>query len=199
MGKRKGTYYILVGRNCCFCKAGSGVIVLTASSPMGPWTEHGQVGRYKNGTSVSGAQQNFVFPVEGTKGTVDFVWTGDRWQSAPDHLKDHDLQTWLPLEWDDEENNTDVIGAEYRFIANNNGSLGLYLENNSTNSKYHVSTCNMCGKNLCRLRTLVPSVYLDSLQNGPNFTCDMLPTVPMIKQMLWKDEFELDSTLETLV
>merc|ERR1712107_778727 len=129
----------------------------------------------------------------GADGTVNFIWTGDRWQSAPDHLKDHDLQTWLPLEWDDEENNNGFIGAKYRIIESRNGSMGLYLENNSTNSKHHVSTCNMCGQNLCEHRTLVTPDYLDSLENGFDFTCDMLPTVPMIKQMVWKDEFELDS------
>ena len=26
---------------------------------------------------------------------------GDNWGSAPDGLKSHDLQFWLPLQWDD--------------------------------------------------------------------------------------------------
>ena len=28
------------------------------------------------------------------------VWQGQRWQSAPDRVKDHDYATWLPLEFD---------------------------------------------------------------------------------------------------
>ena len=31
------------------------------------------------------------------------VWQGQRWQSAPDRVKDHDFATWLPLEFDDGE------------------------------------------------------------------------------------------------
>ena len=31
----------------------------------------------------------------------ELVWTGTRWGSAPDGLFAHDLQTWLPLVWDD--------------------------------------------------------------------------------------------------
>jgi hypothetical protein len=30
-------------------------------------------------------------------GGVQYVWTGDRWQTAPDHLLGHDPQTWFPL------------------------------------------------------------------------------------------------------
>ena len=27
------------------------------------------------------------------------VWVGNRWQSAPDRLKDHDFETWLPIDF----------------------------------------------------------------------------------------------------
>lgn len=29
------------------------------------------------------------------------VYTGDRWMSAPDQLKSHDLQYWAPLQFND--------------------------------------------------------------------------------------------------
>ena len=38
--KRNHLYYVLYGHCCCFCEQGSGIIVSTASSPMGPWTRH---------------------------------------------------------------------------------------------------------------------------------------------------------------
>merc|ERR1712146_758388 len=102
-------------------------------------------------------------------------------------MGDHDLQTWLPLEWDDD------AGEPYRFIASNDGTLGLYLENNSSKSKHHVETCQMCGRDICKLRTPVPPEYLASLSDGPDFTCDMLPSsVPKVKQIVWRDSFELD-------
>ena len=53
------------------------------------------------------AQENFVITVNttstspGASTNITYVYTGDRWQSAPDHLKSHDLQYWEPLEFDD--------------------------------------------------------------------------------------------------
>ena len=44
------------------------------------------------------AQQRSVLWHEDT-----LVWQGQRWQSAPDRVKDHDFATWLPLEFDDGE------------------------------------------------------------------------------------------------
>jgi hypothetical protein len=36
--KRKNTYYVSYGSCCCFCRLGSGNIVLSAPSINGPWT-----------------------------------------------------------------------------------------------------------------------------------------------------------------
>jgi hypothetical protein len=47
------------------------------------------------------AQQAFVVPVTvkapggGTR--VQYIWGGDRWQSAPDGFKSHDYQVWVPM------------------------------------------------------------------------------------------------------
>lgn len=229
MFKRKGIYYILYGHCCCFCYQGSGILVLTASSPMGPWNKqtggdraclsedvdvpgymilgHGacrdssgveplhyerpdipteeECGGYCNyrecrgfsfctdkcpgscnlyvtsavapsgagwtlvnstgnatditrvtnetwwrcykksisnnpkimrlnaeptpgqgclytGTKVSTthAQQNFVITVPTTNGGIIYIWTGDRWQQAPDGIKGHEGQFWAPLSFD---------------------------------------------------------------------------------------------------
>jgi hypothetical protein len=35
--KRGSTYYLTTGHCCCFCYQGSGMIVYTASHPLGPW------------------------------------------------------------------------------------------------------------------------------------------------------------------
>ncbi len=44
--------------------------------------------------SISQAQQNCVFAVPDGSGGMQYVWTGDRWQSAKllDNQKDHDFQ-----------------------------------------------------------------------------------------------------------
>jgi hypothetical protein len=125
--RRGETYYALFGQCCCFCSQGSGITVQTASHPLGPWTSHGNIGCAKHtaadGTcadsaaplpcdphgagnapaacrsTVTQAQQNGVIPVH-TDAGVQFLWNGDRWQSAADGEKGHDLQYTAPLVWE---------------------------------------------------------------------------------------------------
>eukprot|EP00730_Choanoeca_flexa_P015117 TRINITY_DN6860_c0_g1_i1.p1 TRINITY_DN6860_c0_g1~~TRINITY_DN6860_c0_g1_i1.p1 ORF type:complete len:362 (+),score=60.38 TRINITY_DN6860_c0_g1_i1:2-1087(+) len=106
MFKRQGVYYAMFGHCCCFCAEGSDIGVYTASSPMGPWTTQQDIGCQAKQpswlagqarcTSLTQAQQNCIVEVTTTNG-VEYVWTGDRWQSAPDKIKDHDFQYWSPL------------------------------------------------------------------------------------------------------
>eukprot|EP00047_Mylnosiga_fluctuans_P006490 m.247211 g.247211 ORF g.247211 m.247211 type:complete len:382 (-) comp15327_c0_seq1:59-1204(-) len=124
MFKRDGIYYALFGHCCCFCYQGSGILVHTAPSPLGPWTVQaggdlackpptttpyspygaiptpGQGCLYNNSkdVSVTRSQQNFVIEVQTTTG-IEYVWTGDRWQQAPDGIKGHDPQYWVPLDF----------------------------------------------------------------------------------------------------
>ena len=43
------------------------------------------------------AQQNFVIEVPTPGNGTALVWTGDRWQQAPDGVKGHEGQFWAPL------------------------------------------------------------------------------------------------------
>eukprot|EP00040_Diaphanoeca_grandis_P012382 m.62771 g.62771 ORF g.62771 m.62771 type:complete len:368 (+) comp23198_c0_seq2:680-1783(+) len=105
--RRKGVVYAMFGHGCCFCAGGSGVNVFTASHPLGPYTSSSYDIACQNAganirtcNSVVHAQQNCIFDVETTSG-IEMMWTGDRWMSAPDHLKSHDFQYWMPLRWND--------------------------------------------------------------------------------------------------
>ena len=129
MFERGGIYYTMYGHCCCFCYQGSGIIVYTATSPMGPWKESGGnlacvppgevtmptsalgvkgaptpgQGCLYNGSdyvSTTKAQQNFVIEVPNASGESTFVWTGDLWQQAPDGIKGHEGQFWSPLKFD---------------------------------------------------------------------------------------------------
>jgi len=100
-------------------------MVHTASSPLGPWTTHpndiacrpptnvnlthpdnvkfqgtptpNQGCMYNsNEISVTKSQQNYIIQIATTTGTA-YVWTGDRWQQAPDGIKGHEPQFWVPL------------------------------------------------------------------------------------------------------
>jgi hypothetical protein len=118
MFKRNGLYYALFGNCCCFCTYGSGIGVYTATAPLGPWTYHNNVGCLANttlapgcgcgmvsgtcdnvGQSLTKAQQNYVIRVPQPDGSEQLVWTGDRWGSAPDGIKAHDLQYWSVLKF----------------------------------------------------------------------------------------------------
>eukprot|EP00041_Stephanoeca_diplocostata_P012805 m.215447 g.215447 ORF g.215447 m.215447 type:complete len:427 (+) comp19097_c0_seq3:50-1330(+) len=57
---------------------------------------------YKGRSQVSAlrAQQNFVITIERAGGDNEYLWTGDRWQQAPDGIKGHEGQTWALLDFD---------------------------------------------------------------------------------------------------
>jgi len=121
--KRKGVYYALFGNCCCFCGHGSGIGVYTATHPLGPYTYHNNVGCDAKtsltpgcgcgmnhnladgkkcsfyGQSLTKAQQNYVIRIPQADGSTQLVWTGDRWQSAKDGVKAHDLQYWSVLQF----------------------------------------------------------------------------------------------------
>ena len=42
MVRRNGVYFAVFGHYCCFCAQGSGAVVHTATSPLGPYTLTGQ-------------------------------------------------------------------------------------------------------------------------------------------------------------
>ena len=60
-----------------------------------------QVGPGQVCNPISGAQGNFVIEMPLVDGGVQYVWTGDVWQTAPDHLLGHDPQVMFPLEFAD--------------------------------------------------------------------------------------------------
>ena len=77
-------------------------MVWTASHPLGPWS-------YSNIdlnplTKMSNhfikAQESFVIKVNVT-GNVTYLYVGDMWDSASDHLKSHDLAYTFPLVFND--------------------------------------------------------------------------------------------------
>eukprot|EP00947_MAST-08B_sp_MAST-8B-sp1_P006250 g6250.t1 len=64
----------------------------------------GQGCLYKSRAEVSTvrAQQNYVITVPRPAPQLSqYLWTGDRWQQAPDGVKGHEGQTWIRLEFDD--------------------------------------------------------------------------------------------------
>jgi len=99
MFRRGETYYVLFDRNCCFCPRGSGARGFTARSPLGPYTERGNINRDAAGKPIIPAQQTFVATLPAADGPV-YLWMGDQWGSRPDGVKGHDLQYWsAPLEF----------------------------------------------------------------------------------------------------
>ena len=111
--------FALLGGCTCFGLYGSGVAYLTAPSPLGPYTLRSSkldpgcdisatascydTGHGKTCMPVLGAQQNDVIEYIAADNSTQYIWTGDRWQTAPHHVFGEDPQTWAPLEFDDEE------------------------------------------------------------------------------------------------
>ena len=100
--RRGDTYHASFGGTCCFCAEGSDAIGYTAPAPLGPWTRRGVIGGGAS-TGRIRAQQSAVFPwVDAATNETQFMWWGDRWQSAPDQNKAHDASFFFPLSFLDD-------------------------------------------------------------------------------------------------
>jgi hypothetical protein len=89
MFKRDALYYIMFGQCCCFCGEGTNVEVHVSTSPLGPYNLTGQL--IPSGSVWHGQTGSVWFT------GVDWVLQGDRWQSAPDHIKAHDFSYLSPI------------------------------------------------------------------------------------------------------
>jgi hypothetical protein len=89
---RNSVWYLLYGATCCFCVEGSGSVVLTAPHPLGPWN-YSRVDLNPKSSIIGArpiaAQESFVVHIPKSD---SYIYVGDRWRSAPDHLKSHDFQ-----------------------------------------------------------------------------------------------------------
>jgi len=118
------TYYAVFGHCCCFCFQGSGLIVHTAPSPLGPWTPQagasadvvcaapapayggvptpGQGCLYGGANEVSAtrAQTDAIVTVPDGAGGETHVYYGGRWGQSPDGIKGHEPQYVAPLAFD---------------------------------------------------------------------------------------------------
>jgi hypothetical protein len=98
--RRGNLYYVLCGPLCPDCRNGSGVQVLSATSPLGPYTPRSDINlRPGNDTPIVPAQQTWVAKIPMSKESL-YIWMGDRWESTPDGIKGHDFQYWsAPLQF----------------------------------------------------------------------------------------------------
>jgi len=175
MFKRKGLYYALYGTCCCFCSSGDSRTALTSADPMG-FSQASP--RYGLG-NAGHAQENYVMRVSTTSG-MEYIWTGDRWNSAPDGVKDHDFQYWTRLVFND--SSTPSSGRFIKYPQ----EAPIYWETDGT--KFHVLSCNMCGQP-CDHAVSVTKEYIDGLTIGTDFTCDQLGQPIAMEQC---DSFVLD-------
>eukprot|EP01089_Gocevia_fonbrunei_P020830 TRINITY_DN7846_c0_g1_i1.p1 TRINITY_DN7846_c0_g1~~TRINITY_DN7846_c0_g1_i1.p1 ORF type:complete len:312 (-),score=46.73 TRINITY_DN7846_c0_g1_i1:6-941(-) len=98
MFKKDDIYYSVFGSTCCFCGEGAPVNVYVSNHPLGPYTQTINLG------SQIPSQQTSVLRYKQADGSWGFLWQGDRWQSAPDHIKGHDFSYWGPLQFDSKGN-----------------------------------------------------------------------------------------------
>ena len=102
--KHAGRYYAVFDSTCCFCPAGSGARVYSASAPLGPYAQRPNINRLADGRPIVAAQQTFIASIPTPDGMA-LIWMGDRWGSRPDGVKGHDFQFWsAPLCFDREGN-----------------------------------------------------------------------------------------------
>jgi hypothetical protein len=109
--RRGEFYYALMGHPCCFCPGGSDVRVYRSTSPLGPYELRGNINTPAGAEPavVWARKQKYIVQAQTTDVAavrtarrVEYLWLGDRWESAADGVKGHDLQYWgEPLEFDE--------------------------------------------------------------------------------------------------
>jgi hypothetical protein len=99
--RQNDAYYALFDSTCCFCAQGSGARVYKAASPLGPYTQLGNINRDAGSVPVIHAQQTYVATIPTVDGPA-LLWMADRWGSRPDRIKGHDFQYWSPLRVSDD-------------------------------------------------------------------------------------------------
>lgn len=93
--KHKGTYYASISNTCCYCAQGANVTLYSAAHPLGPWTSPGTL--ISNQRDVPAQQTNILSYTDGD-GVPRLLYQADRWQTAPDRLKAHDLTYFAPMD-----------------------------------------------------------------------------------------------------
>eukprot|EP01084_Bolivina_argentea_P296893 511403_1 len=127
---RNNKYYTMLGSDCCFCQWGGNAYVFIAdNSPLNKWylqsnneTNYCSNGNEPNWTLVTDKnvnpcspnnymQMNFTLPSQqfsvsklNTNNGHLFMYNGENFKSSKDGLKSHDLQTWIPLQFDQNQN-----------------------------------------------------------------------------------------------
>lgn len=130
-------------------QSGSPVYVYTSTHPLGPYTQRNildppsgasAASPYgvdaavcsraapspsntclgSGGTNSANAQQSDIFQYFDASGAPQYMWYGDRWQSAPDGIKGHDFTYWSPLAFAPDGNMTS-FGWQDSFVV----SVGL--------------------------------------------------------------------------
>ncbi|CAF1281689.1 unnamed protein product [Rotaria magnacalcarata] len=91
------------GDLACEPKSNTSKTVLPLTSISGlPTPNQGCEFHNVNTTSIARSQQNYIIKVTNSTGYTTYVWTGDRWQQAPDGIKGHEPQYWVPLNFYEE-------------------------------------------------------------------------------------------------
>ena len=95
---------MVLGSCCRFCASGTNLMLYTAPAPLGPYTvrrELNPVVDPESGALAIPSQQQGVTVIRGGPGqsnlSLQLMWSGERWQQAPDGRKEHDPQAWVPI------------------------------------------------------------------------------------------------------
>ena len=95
---RDGAIYAMSAPCCCNCVEGSTVMALRSTGIFGPYAPAGAAASGCTVSNLNHSQQGTVVTVPSdAPGGVQYLWLGDRWKSAPDHRKGHDLTVFALL------------------------------------------------------------------------------------------------------
>ena len=115
---------------------------------------------------------------------------GDRWQSAPDHIKAHDFSYVAPLVWSAAQ--PYIGGGEFAKAADSEMVFWVEGAPAAPTIKHMLDpfACQPCPSiDACGSAVVVSDAYLAALPtSSANFTCGMLPTAPAPLPLSHQDE-----------
>ena len=212
IGERPSCMHAYIACNGCMLAC---IGVYTASSPLGPWTTQQDIGCQVPAAAVlwqqpevqacasaaelrggGGYNVGVARAVESMRtdpcmlsNGVEYLWTGDRWQSAPDKIKDHDFQYAVGLNSSWQQLPTGVAsagtgrrwrGALARMASPCRSSYTTWttspsacLESASDHCLEHVCRQPVCLEHVCRQPVCLDIWFGDKIGREAVATCSL--------------------------
>ena len=126
--------------------------------------------------AVSGANPLSTYPLPTTACKEGDSYCSDWYQGGNAGAQSCTATTYNGSQWVSDANATCCrLKLQYPFVVCHEGgcTTSVYFVDENKGTKHSVSSCTLCGQNLCSITQPVTQEFIDSLTLGPAFDCAM--------------------------